>query len=142
MLRSVLLLRTLLTNWVVAATLGTALAGVLFYGQPGLVLGIDIAGVPVVVYAAISTAIPVLLATACGHAIFALVSSLRTASSARIWVVTGMSLGALAGGLTALVLVRAVGMVVAGVFTGATCGALQGLAWWRAARKGVVERAA
>ena len=100
MLRSTLLLRTLLTNWIVAAILGTALAGILFYGQPTLVLGLDIAGLPFVIYAAISTAVPVLAATAFGHAIFRLVSTHRTASSARLWLVTGISLGAVAGGMT------------------------------------------
>jgi len=58
-----LLVRTVFANWVLTAILGTGLAGVLIYSQPLLVFGIDLAGIPVVVYALISTSIPALILT-------------------------------------------------------------------------------
>jgi hypothetical protein len=64
-----ILLRNFLTNLVLAPIVGTALAG-LFYGQPLLVVWIDIAGVPAVVYALVSTSIPVVILTALGNLTF------------------------------------------------------------------------
>src|SRR5262249_3978278 len=49
----------------------------------------------------------------------------------------GVSLGALAGNLAGLARLLAIGMVLAGMLTGATCRGLQALAWWRAARRAV-----
>jgi len=69
-----LFVRTVFANWLLTGIVGTALAGVLFYGQPILVLGIDLAGVPVVLYALISTIIPVLILTLVGHVIFGLLA--------------------------------------------------------------------
>src|SRR2546428_11636169 len=117
MLRKALLIRTLLTNSIVTAIFGTALAGVLFYGQPRLVFRIDIAGVPVVLYGFISTAIPVIILTTVAHVMFGLVSRRRREPSAWIWLVLGISLGALAGGLAGVALLRATGLVLAGVLT-------------------------
>jgi hypothetical protein len=132
MLTMRLLIRTLIANWVLTAIVGTALAGALSYGQPLLVIGRDIAGVPVVVYALISTAIPVLILTILAHVIFGLLRREREQVSVRTWHIVGISLGALAGALAGLALQRAHGMVLAGALTGAVCGSLQALTWWRA----------
>ena len=136
-----LLVRTVFTNWALTATLGTLLAGVLFYGQPLLILSIDLAGVPVVVYALISTSIPVLILTLVGHVIFGLLTRPRHQLSMLTWYTVGVSLGALAGGSAGLALQRANGMVLAGVLTGAVCGFVQARAWWRATRRHVGNRA-
>src|SRR5713101_2146425 len=135
-----LLVRTVFANWVLTAILGTALAGVLFYGQPLLVLGIDLAGVPVVVYALISTSIPVLILTIVGHVIFGLLARRGHQLSVRTWHTVSLGLGALAGGWAGLVLERANGMVLAGALTGAVCGCIQALAWRLATRRRVGDR--
>ena len=113
-----LFVRTVFANWVLTGIVGTALAGILFYGQPLLVFGIDLAGVPVILYALISTMIPVLILTIVGHVIFGLLARRELQLSVRSWHAAGVCLGALAGALAGLALQRAPGMVLTGALTG------------------------
>ncbi len=141
MLRMRLFVRTVFANWVLTGIVGTALAGILFYGQPPLVFGIDLAGVPVILYALISTMIPVLILTIVGHVIFGLLARRELQLSVRSWHAAGVCLGTIAGALASLALQSAQGMVLAGALTGAVCGYVQALAWWRATRRRVGNRA-
>jgi hypothetical protein len=117
----------------VTGVLGPALSGALFYGYPLMVIYTDIAGMPVVIYALISTAIPVVIATVFGNLILERAIRRPKRPSVWRWHILGTSLGALAGALAGLVFVRATGMVLTGMLTGAACGYLQAWRWWRAA---------
>jgi hypothetical protein len=128
-----ILLRNFLTNLVLAPIVGTALAG-LFYGQPLLVIWIDIAGVPAVVYALVSTSSPVVILTALGNLAFWWLSKHRF--SMWKWQVMGACLGAIAGSLAGLAMQRATAIGFVGALTGAVCGSVQAVTWWRGIRDG------
>lgn len=121
---------SLLANAVLAPVLGVALLGILVYRQPTLVLMADIAGVPLVLYGALSTLIPVVVLTLVGHLehYFSFKSRLRR--SRTHWVIAGGCLGALSGLVATGWLGGSVGVYAVGALVGGACGASQGAVWW------------
>src|ERR1039457_2258674 len=126
-----LFLRTLLANVVIAPVVGTALAGPLQYGIVFLVLGGEIAGVPFVVYAFLSTCIPVAVLTTLANLICWRITRKRPGVVGRGWYVAGASFAALAGALAGLLLLQTAAIVTSGAAAGVACGLVQAAIWRR-----------
>ena len=118
------------TNLLLASFLGVLLAGILIYEQPGLVFKADTAGVPMLVYGLISTAIPVVLVTLLGHGVLAWLARSRSFPRPVPWHAAGATVGScvgLAGGSFLFDSARG-GLI--GLVVGAACGACQAYVWW------------
>jgi hypothetical protein len=124
---------TFLANLFLAPVIGTLFAGV-FQQRPLLVIGIDIAGVPLVLYAFISTCIPVIVVTVFANFICDRLQTIDDRFNFFTWHILGVSMGVLAGGLVGLILVRDVAMISIGAATGAVLGFVDAYLWWRGKR--------
>jgi hypothetical protein len=122
---------TFAANLLLAPVVGTLLAGVLIYKQPFLIIGRDIAGVPVVLYAFISTCIPAIVTTVFANFICRQLEKIDRMFGFVTWHLLGTSLGLFAGALVGLFLQRSVMMVLTGGLTGAVLGLVDSYIWWK-----------
>jgi hypothetical protein len=126
----------MVANALVAPVVGTVAA----HGVSA-VLFKDIAGVPIIAYAFISTLIPALVMTSLGNRICRSFLGGGRRYSMPVWCLAGASAGGAAGVLVGMAW-RAVGntsggeLVRAGLIAGATCGVVQALLWLGEARSG------
>jgi len=121
---------TFLANLFLAPVIGTLFAGV-FQRQPLLIIGIDIAGVPLVLYAFISVCIPVIFVTVFANFICDRLQKVDDRFNCFTWHILGITIGLVAGGLVGLILQRDVAMVLIGTGTGAVLGLVDAYLWWR-----------
>ena len=131
-------LRAVLVNSVIAPIMGTALV----YREPSIFLGKDLAGVPILVYAFLSTLLPVVLLTSLGNRVCRRLDRRRPPYSTATWLGTSASLGAVAGAAVgvfwrALAGPQSAGFVLSGCLVGATCGVVQAVLWRLGARNHV-----
>ena len=85
---------TFVANLLLAPIIGTFFAGV-FQHRPLLVIGIDIAGVPLVVYAFISTCLPVFIVTVFANFICDRLQKMDNLFSPFTWHTLGVTVGLL-----------------------------------------------
>ena len=113
-------------NLLLVPILGTFAVGLLS-GDPRLVLGTDIAGVPVLVYATMSTAIPVIAVTVFGLIIL---GELGKPGPRRQYIaVVAVVFGAAGGALFGLLLFGGFRIAFAGLLTGTICSVVDVLIW-------------
>jgi len=128
--------RSMLANALLAPVVGTMAA----HGPSG-VLFQDIAGVPIIAYAFISTLIPALVMTSLGNRICRSLLEGGRRYSMPVWCLVGAGAGGAAGVFVGVAW-RAVGqtaggdLVPAGLVAGATCGVVQAVLWLAEARSG------
>ena len=121
---------TFLANLFLAPVIGILIAGVIEQ-RPFLIVGFDIAGVPLVLYAFISTCIPVIVVTAFANRICARLQKMGDTFSFFTWHILGITIGMFAGGLVGFFLQRNVAMILIGAVTGAVLGLADAYLWWR-----------
>jgi hypothetical protein len=82
------------------------------------------------------TLLPVVIATAIGNFPFVWLRRKRSRFNIWSWHLVGVSLGTVAGVLAGLIL----GLLFVGALTGAACGLVQALIWWKSATGGGAKR--
>jgi hypothetical protein len=102
-----------------------------FQKQPLLVIGWDIAGVPLVLYAFISTCIPVIVVTLFANFICHGLQRMDNLLNFYSWHILGVTMGVVTGGLVGLIFNGDVVMVSIGAATGAVLGVVDAYLWWR-----------
>jgi len=124
---------TFVANLFLAPVVGTFFAGV-FQHQPLLLVGFDIAGVPLVLYAFISTCIPVIVVTVFANFVCGRLQKVNDRFNLFTWHILGVTIGSLAGGLVGLFLNREFAMVSIGAATGTALGLVDAYLWWKGKR--------